>query len=421
MKNKKNNKPLIALFNSTLPWGGGERVFANLAKGFIAKGYRVDFLLLSKDIEYKIPPEVNIVLLGTYKSSDTKNQNYFSNKQSINQHWFINIKNLLKKIKILKKIVHIIRQYHEFCKRRIKLFFYFLSKVLRLISYIKKNKPNVVVGAGIGGQISLLAKLFYKHFNCVIRLENRLQDTLNGGGPHAFIFKHFLYKADKVIGVSDGVREDAINLNPKLKHNAHAIYNPMFNEEIIDKSLEPITHNFFNASNKALVILHVGRFEEGQKNHKLLINSFKEALKHTDLRLILLGTGSEEDNIKKLVSDLDIQDNVSFEGFQPNPYSYMRCADLFVLSSNFEGLPCVLIEAMACGTNVVSTDCPSGPREILDNGKYGTLTPVGDYKALAKGIIDRLNNPLPPEVLVERAKFFSVEKSVNEHLKLFGL
>ncbi len=414
MKNKKNNKPLIALFNSTLPWGGGERVFANLAKGFVAKGYRVDFLLLSKEIKYEISAGVNVVVL----ESDNKIRDHTNTKKSSDRRWVANIKNILKKIKPLQRFVCAVKyRIYPLLKELPNLYF----KAIKLMSYIRKNKPDVVIGAGIGAQILILAKLFYKHFNCVIRLENALSDTLGEHGTHAFIFKHFLRKADIFICVSDGVRTDTISINPKLKNNSCTIYNPIFEQEIIDKSLEPVAHNFFGTpSNLLPVVLHAGRFE-GVKNYSLLIASFREALKHTDLRLILLGTGPEEEKYKKLVNDLDIKDKVSFEGFQSNPYGYMKRADLFVLSSNFEGLPTVLVEAMGCGTNVVSTNAPGGTSEILDNGKYGTLTPVGDYKALAKGIIDRLNNPLPPEVLVERAKFFSVEKSVNEHLKLFNL
>ena len=105
-------------------------------------------------------------------------------------------------------------------------------------------------------------------------------------------------------------------------------------------------------------------------------------------------------------------------GFVENPYAYMARAAVFALSSSYEGLPTVLIEALACGCPVVSTDCPSGPREILDEGKYGRLVPVGDDAALAQAICDTLDHVPPREKLIERARFFSVDRATEQYCRV---
>ena len=105
-------------------------------------------------------------------------------------------------------------------------------------------------------------------------------------------------------------------------------------------------------------------------------------------------------------------------GFVENPYTYMANADVFVLSSQFEGFGNVLVEAMACGTPVVSTDCPAGPAEILENGKYGRLVPVGNVDAMAEAIKDALDSPFDPKILQKRAQDFDVKKIADEYLKV---
>jgi glycosyltransferase involved in cell wall biosynthesis len=134
-------------------------------------------------------------------------------------------------------------------------------------------------------------------------------------------------------------------------------------------------------------------------------------------RLIILGEGEERPSLEKLIATLGLQDSVALPGFVPNPYAYMRNAALFVLSSLWEGLPTVLIEAMAVGVPVVSTDCPSGPFEILKGGKLGPLVPVGDLSALATAILQVLDRTVryPLDLDVER---FEERQAVQSYLKL---
>lgn len=131
---------------------------------------------------------------------------------------------------------------------------------------------------------------------------------------------------------------------------------------------------------------------------------------------MILGDGDKRNELKSLCSALNVDEDVQFPGFVDNPFAYMAAADVFVLSSIWEGLPNVLIEALACGTPVVSTDCPSGPREILQDGKYGSIVPVGDDKALTEAIEKVLDEPPLEDNLRERAEAFRPEPITEQYL-----
>jgi glycosyltransferase involved in cell wall biosynthesis len=140
-----------------------------------------------------------------------------------------------------------------------------------------------------------------------------------------------------------------------------------------------------------------------------------------ELRLLIIGDGPERPALEGLAHALGIAERVAFPGFQQNPFAYMARARLFVLSSAWEGLPGVLIQAMACGTPVVSTDCPSGPREVLEDGRYGPLVPVGAVEALAAAITRTLDDPLPSHLLEARAAEFALAPVTDRYLDLMGL
>ncbi len=144
-------------------------------------------------------------------------------------------------------------------------------------------------------------------------------------------------------------------------------------------------------------MLGVGRLS-AQKNCPLLIRAVAKVRRQRPVRLLILGEGDDRAALEALVRDLDLTDCVGLPGFVDNPFAYMRHAQLFVLSSDWEGLPTVLIEALACGCPVVSTDCPSGPLEILDGGTYGALVPMRDEDSLADAILASLENPIHGEL-----------------------
>src|SRR5262249_31436661 len=149
------------------------------------------------------------------------------------------------------------------------------------------------------------------------------------------------------------------------------------------------------------VLLGVGHLRM-QKDFPTLIRAFALARKNRRMRLVLLGEGSQRPRLHRMISSLGVGDDVYLAGYTDNPFSWMARASLFVLSSAWEGLPAVLIEAMACGCPVVSTDCPSGPWEILEGGKYGRLVPCRDPQNLAEAIIATLDAPVSRQALIDR-------------------
>ena len=138
-------------------------------------------------------------------------------------------------------------------------------------------------------------------------------------------------------------------------------------------------------------------------------------------RLFIIGEGSEYQSLSSLIRKSAFYEDISLAGYKDNPFPYMNRAAVFTLSSLWEGLPTVLIEAMAMGTPIVSTDCPSGPREILNGGEYGTLVPINDAVKLADAILRAFEHPVSPTTLKRRATIFSHEASTEEYLRLFGL
>jgi glycosyltransferase involved in cell wall biosynthesis len=137
-------------------------------------------------------------------------------------------------------------------------------------------------------------------------------------------------------------------------------------------------------------------------------------------RLVILGEGEQRPDLERLARELDIAADVDLPGFQPNPYAFMARADVFVLSSRVEGMPLAIVEALACGCPVVSTDCPSGPAEVLEYGRYGRLVPVGDDAALAAALDATLRDPPDPAALRHRAASFSVERATDDYVQLLA-
>lgn len=190
--------------------------------------------------------------------------------------------------------------------------------------------------------------------------------------------------AQQVICVSKGVEADFHEYYGYKNNNLGTIYNPVLDDVYFEKLKAPVTHQFLNDSNK--VILAVGRLTEA-KNFGFLIRSFKALHnQHPETRLLILGEGELRAEFEALVADLGLNDVVDLPGFDANPYAYFKYASLFVLSSNWEGLPGVLIQALASKVKVVSTDCPSGPMEILDHAKFGLLVECNDQVGLMQAM-----------------------------------
>ena len=199
------------------------------------------------------------------------------------------------------------------------------------------------------------------------------------------------------------------------RERIEVIYNPVMRPELQEKAQAPLDHPWFKPGGPP-VVLAVGSLSV-QKDFPTLIQAFAQVRQARPARLLILGEGTERPALEALIRQLDLEQDVSLAGFVTNPYAYMAQASLFVLSSRWEGLPGVLIEALCCGTPVISTDCPSGPREILRKEEYGQLVPVGDVPALARAIEKTLarKTPSPP---CESWLPFERETTVNQYLKI---
>jgi glycosyltransferase involved in cell wall biosynthesis len=191
------------------------------------------------------------------------------------------------------------------------------------------------------------------------------------------------------------------------------VYNPVVTPALLGQSAAEL-HDPWFAPSEPPVILGVGRLTR-QKDFPTLIRAFARLRRARPARLLILGEGELRPALEELVADLELTDHVRMPGFTDNPFAYMRQSALFALSSAWEGLPTVLIEAMACGTPVVTTDCPSGPAEILEHGKWGRLVPVGDAEALADAMLQTLNAPTCADVAA-RAAEFNVASAVDAYL-----
>ncbi|HET6624797.1 MAG TPA: glycosyltransferase [Nocardioidaceae bacterium] len=209
--------------------------------------------------------------------------------------------------------------------------------------------------------------------------------------PHLirFVYPH----ADAVVAVSHGVADDLVATCGLARETVHVLNNPIVTPEVVRMRAQPVEHPWLR--DKSLpVVLSVGRLVP-QKDFGTLLEAFARARRERPGRLVVLGEGPLRPELERQAVRLGVADDVSFPGFCANPYPAMAAADAFVLSSRWEGSPGALIEAMSCGTPVLATDCPSGPRQILEDGRYGHLLPVGDAGAMAAALVDALDLKIP--------------------------
>jgi glycosyltransferase involved in cell wall biosynthesis len=207
------------------------------------------------------------------------------------------------------------------------------------------------------------------------------------------LIKRFYPWADHIVGNSQGVADDLSQITGLPRSQIHVVYNPIVTPELWEKAKADPNHPWLEAGQPP-VLLAVGRLTV-QKDFPTLLRALAEVRRRRSVRLLILGEGPERPVLEALTRELNLESDVSLAGFVQNPYAYMAKASLFILSSRWEGLPTVLVEALACGVPVISTDCPSGPREILAGGQYGSLVPVQDVPALAEAIHSGLNDRTP--------------------------
>jgi glycosyltransferase involved in cell wall biosynthesis len=249
---------------------------------------------------------------------------------------------------------------------------------------------------------------------------------LQHGWPARFLpalIRRAYDQADAVVAVSDGVADDLAAWSGLPRAQIATIYNPVVTEELRRLQREPVDHPWFQPGAPP-VVMSAGRLGRA-KDFPTLVRAFAQVRRLRPARLVIFGKGKSEAKTTKsiaglqaLAAEVGVEGDVALPGFVANPFAYMARAATFALSSINEGLPGVLIQAMACGCPVVSTDCPSGPAEILAGGRYGRLVPPGDDKALAEAILATLEAPPPTALLRERAGWFSVERAVAQYERL---
>ena len=290
--------------------------------------------------------------------------------------------------------------------------------------YIKMEQPDLVYANLFhSGVISLLSR---EISSCKVPVVWAVRNNIH----HSFSRKNLKYckylipSANRVHAISNGVAELVTEFVPEVKDKVITIFNPV-DMRIKSLASHPVEHPWLPPeSNKPStifpkVLLAAGRLVK-QKNFTMLIQALALVRTNRDVRLVLLGDGPERRDIEDLTCKLNVNDAVSMPGWVENPYGFMARADLFVLSSSFEGLSCVLIQALACGCPVVSTDCPHGPSEILEGGRWGKLVPVDDHIALAKAISVSLKEQSNPKLLQKRAMFFSPDNLIQQYINMFN-
>jgi len=232
------------------------------------------------------------------------------------------------------------------------------------------------------------------------------------------LWRSVLERAEGLIAVSRGVADDFVAATRIERERVRVVYNPIVDSSLVARAAESADHPWL-AGGGPPVILGVGRLT-GQKDFATLVSAFALVRARRPCRLLIIGEGEERERLEALARMLGMQDALDLAGFQPNPLPFMREARLLVLSSRWEGFGNVLVEALYCGTPVVSTDCPHGPREVLADGKYGRLVPVGDPQALADAIAESLDEEPDPLRMRGRAVVFSAARSANGYLDSMG-
>jgi glycosyltransferase involved in cell wall biosynthesis len=356
----------VAIFLGTLRGGGAERVMVNLANRFAAWGRQVDMVLVWAEGPYleMLDPRVRVVDLAVSSQ---------------------------------------------------------VGAVPALARYLRRERPQVLLSAmDVFNVVALLARRLagvrlpvvvtsHIHMSTRARQGTRVRDRLL---PR--LAGRVYRSADRIVAVSAGVADDLAETTGLARQRIDVLYNPVVTEELEARACEPVDHPWL-AAGAPPVIVSVGALTL-QKDHATVLRAFAHLRRPA--RLMILGKGPNQAALKNLACELGVVDAVAMPGFVDNPFAYMARAKLLVLSSAWEGLPTVLIEALACGCPVVSTDCPSGPREILEDGRYGILVPVGDEAALAAAIDAALDAPHDPVALKARAAAFAVEPVARRYLDL---
>ena len=332
--------PDLVIYTPTLEGGVG-RILFNLTQGLAAKNYQVEILVNQITPESFVAPNISVINLNQPRT-------------------FKNLSAIIRYLKTRQPKTFMSVIYHG----------NLVSLAAHAISRSQSRMiicEHIALAQALGNEKNLLRQIL----KILIR-----------------IFYRF---ADAIITVSESAAQE-LELHGVPQKKIKVIYNPVLTPDLAVLADEKIDLSWFNPA--VPVVLAVGRFT-AQKDFETLIRAFATVRKQRLVKLLILGDGPEKAHLDRLIAELDLKSDVIMPGFMKNPYPYFKHSNMFVLSSRWEGLPTVLIEALALGLPIVSTDCPSGPREILNAGKLGRLVAVGDHTAMSAAMLQTLNNPWP--------------------------
>lgn len=358
----------IAFFLPSLRGGGAERIMVNLAHGMTERGLPLDVVLSSVEGPFlrHLPPSVRVIDLRA------------------------------------GRVIRSLRP---------------------LARYLRQERPRAVVATQSHANLVALwaAKLAGQGTPVVVTEHNTMSQTSRQDGRLRAalwppLMRTFYPWASSVVAVSRGAADDFATASGIARARVEVVYNPVITPNLLASARQAPDDPWFRPGEPP-VILGVGRLTR-QKDFGMLVRSFAEVRRHRPARLLILGEGEDRAALTALAADLGLtDDDFAMPGFRENAWSYLAASAVFALSSGWEGLPTVLIEALAVGTRVVSTDCPSGPQEILQGGRLGALVPVGDASAMAAALIDALDRPMdavPAEALAP----FTRDAAVDHYLRL---
>jgi len=361
------NTKKIAFFLPDLRTGGAEKVFVQLANSLSDQGYSVDLLVAQNE--------------GTLFSLVNSN------------------------VQILA--------FSQAKKTKLSLLF---SSIAGLYRYIKHNKPHTVFSTITGANLvaAFVKVLLPKQSTKIILRE--ASSVHNSGLAYRWLSRMLYPQSDGVIAGSNGVMKDLVSYYSVSKIKTFLIRNPVDLALIKKLSEEKVMHPWL-LNNHSSLIVSVGRLTAA-KDFVTLIKAFKLVRDERASKLIIIGEGECREKLEEKVTELGLQNDVGFVGFRENPYPFVLRADLFVLSSQWEGFPNVILEALALGRNVVSTDCHAGPAEILSGIGGCTLVPVGDPEKLSSAILEKLNDTLDTREADDRLKEYAIKTVSQRYIEL---